>query len=227
MSGTCKPDIDPATGQPPPGKLCSSKKRCTAGEKCANGKCKPDPERQCPAGKYHDGKQCVDGDPPDNCSAGKEFIAGKCVKECAIGLKRVGTKCKDDVDHMCDEGETKSPTKGCVAPGSGGLAQTLAEEARIAAAAAAAAALTAGLSAGTTLATQAVLSKFNTSYNSFTKVINARNEALQKQIEEITMPIPDDETRDKMMDIALSKPVEGSTAKIRIWGRTPASDTVT
>ena len=98
----------------------------------------------------------------------------------------------------------------------------LADQASLAATAAAAAALSAGLSQGAALATQATFGKFTTAYNSYSDLINLRNEALQEQIYNISIPVPDDEARDRMMDKALSKPIKGSTAKKPIWGDTSA-----
>jgi hypothetical protein len=188
-----------------------------------NGKCKADPDAECPAGEYHNGTQCVGGHPPE-CAPGKEYVAGKCIAACPTGLKRVGKKCKDNEEHECDDGETKHPTKGCIPEGSGtgGIAQAFSDQATLAAQAAAAAALTSGLSAGEAMATQAVLGKFNTAYGSYTALIESRNDALQKQIESFSITVPEDDARDKMMDAQLAKPVQGSTAKIRVWGVTPA-----
>ena len=62
---------------------------------------------------YHNGKQCVNGDPP-SCAIGKEYYAGKCVVSCNMGLKRVNNKCVQDNTYECPEGTINNAKKGCV-----------------------------------------------------------------------------------------------------------------
>lgn len=219
----------PATTKPPaptPGGKCSAKKPCMAGEKCVSGTCKPDPTAQCPPGEHHNGTACVTGAPPA-CPPGREYVAGKCIKACKKGLKRVGNTCESDPDAVCGEGKINDPKKGCISDGStppggmgGILAGTFAGNAALAAQAAAAAALTAGLSSAEGAAIQGVLGKFNSAYDSSTALFTARQVALEDQLSSLEFPLPSEAAQNAIIDEQLQKPVPGSTAKIKIWGTT-------
>jgi formiminotetrahydrofolate cyclodeaminase len=122
----------------------------------------------------------------------------------------VGSKCKEDDDVECEEGEKKSSTKGCVPDsglgGLGAMAVGLGGNA-----------LSSGLSSAQEAATNAIFGKFTSAYSTLNTAIDKRNEAFQKQIEEFSIDIPTDEKRDAIMDTLLKKPVPGD-AKIKLWG---------
>jgi erythromycin esterase-like protein len=102
----------------------------------------------------------------------------------------------------------------------GGIFGALGQSVSAAAQEAAWAAATAGLDAAQTAAIQAALKKFTSTYDESNRKMDAQNTALATQIEEFSIAVPSDEQRDKIIDEQLKKPVEGSTAKIRIWGTT-------
>ena len=199
---------------------------CTAGEQCVNGVCKPDTNATCPAGEHHNGSQCVSGDAPE-CPPNKEYIVGKCVLRCHAGQIRQGTKCVPDRNAECPEGQHHNGTRcveetppsqvgilgGLVAGVAGG---TLTDTTTMS--------LTAGLTAAQAAATNAVFNKMTSSYNASNIIMEKRQQDLDMQIEDFSISVPSDGTRDSIIDAQLEKPVAGSTAKIRIWGVIPASD---
>jgi hypothetical protein len=85
--------------------------------------------------------------------------------------------------------------------------------------------LAAAAAAGTAAknaAIEALVGKFTKMYSESTDVLMSKVTALEKQLTEISIETPSDQTRDAIIDAELKKPVEGSTAAIRIWGPKPS-----
>ena len=118
---SCKPKCP--VGQIRSGQTCKDdpSTQCPAGQKKDSKKgCVPDTLTNCPPGMQHNGKLCVDGDPPQ-CSPTKERVGASCITKCSPGLRRKAgtTKCEDDPTHDCPEGEVKKTGRGCVNPSTG------------------------------------------------------------------------------------------------------------
>ena len=85
--------------------------------------------------------------------------------------------------------------------------------------------LAAAAAAGTAAknaATEALVGKFTKMYSESTDVLMSKITGLEKKLTEFTIETPSDTTRDAIIDEELKKPVEGSTAAIRIWGPKPS-----
>jgi hypothetical protein len=84
--------------------------------------------------------------------------------------------------------------------------------------------LAAAATAGTAknAATEALVGKFTKMYSESTDVLNSKITALENKLADFSIETPSDQTRDSIIDAELKKPVEGSTAAIRLWGPKPS-----